>query len=1103
MNILKHLWIVLFSVLSINVLGNEIHKQVQSSFKKSKPEKINVFSKSSKKITNTARLKEHQILSLDKTKLSKLKKLKPKNLQISLPLSNRSFEVDLVQYQILAPDFKVSTSSQKNVEFKEGLFYRGIIRGDTNSVVSISVFDDEVFGVISNSEGNFDLGKIEGTQDYVLHKSDNLQQEIPFSCETADEPSIQRIAETQSLTSSCRAVRIYIECDYNLYTRRSNSVQQVVDFTTGLFNQVAIIYANENVQIQISEIFVWTTTDPYISQTTSSTVLNSFRNTRTTFNGNLAHLISTRPNSLGGVAYLDVLCGSNFRYAFSNINNSYLTFPSYSWSVNVFAHELGHNMGSPHTQSCSWVSGALDNCYTTEGGCPPGPPPVNGGTIMSYCHLTANGVNLANGFGQQPGDRIRSRFNSATCLTPGSVSITPSTATICSGQSVTLNATGGGNYTWTPQTGLNSTTGASVIATPTTTTSYIVSSSINGCTSTATIQITVLPQVNFGTLQNVNDVFEVSGDPSPIVFSTLPSGSSGQFSYQWYYKPGINSAPTGQSTTGWIAITGATTNTYDPPVQSQPITFAVQVDPIGTQDCAPATWASGIRQVTITSITQFTPGTLSSGDQGFCSSGGNPNNITFSINPSSSSGVTSSPNLITSPEAFSTPYWTFEGLTVTQNVENSPFGSLTSERLLETTVNNLHRFYSPIIATSGTITSSIYVKPNGRTSVGLFVGNFNSMAQVTFNLTGVGSVITQSANVQSRSITQESNGWYRISVTSTGDASYRFRLYVLNSSNAQSYTGVTTSGVFVFGAKLESGQLTPYSGSSTQFSYQWYSRAGIFDTPVDGTTTGWSIISGATSQSYDPPQITQSTSYACRVILGNGSQWATGSRKITVLPVFNPGTVTSSDEVFCEPPNPSNITLSQNPTGSGAYQWRWYFKNGTTASCPTGGSTTGWTALTTNIPNGTSFNGSGISYDPPTTAILANGGITYAVLITPIANGTNPACGVATWSSGCRKVSAVDCGFSALPTDTTCLGFELGDPRPNPSQNTCSIDVVIPDRQKAQFRIIDITGSVVFNIEVSQTQTLIVDVSEFSNGIYSYSLNSETIRLSNKLIVLK
>ena len=83
--------------------------------------------------------------------------------------------------------------------------------------------------------------------------------------------------------------------------------------------------------------------------------------------------------------------------------------PTYSWNVEVITHELGHNFGSPHTQSCSWPGGALDNCYATEEGCPPGPAPTNGGTIMSYCHLTLTGINFANGFGIYPGNLIRSR----------------------------------------------------------------------------------------------------------------------------------------------------------------------------------------------------------------------------------------------------------------------------------------------------------------------------------------------------------------------------------------------------------------------------------------------------------------------------------------------------------------------------------------------------------------------------------------------------------------------------------------------------------------------------------------------------------------------
>lgn len=51
----------------------------------------------------------------------------------------------------------------------------------------------------------------------------------------------------------------------------------------------------------------------------------------------------------------------------------------------VIAHELGHNFGSPHTQSCDWPGGAIDFCYPTEGDCYQNSIEYIKGTIMSYC----------------------------------------------------------------------------------------------------------------------------------------------------------------------------------------------------------------------------------------------------------------------------------------------------------------------------------------------------------------------------------------------------------------------------------------------------------------------------------------------------------------------------------------------------------------------------------------------------------------------------------------------------------------------------------------------------------------------------------------------
>jgi gliding motility-associated-like protein len=74
------------------------------------------------------------------------------------------------------------------------------------------------------------------------------------------------------------------------------------------------------------------------------------------------------------------------------------------------------------------------------------------------------------------------------------VAITPSVSTaVCSGQSVTLTATGANSYVWG-----NGATTNSIIVSPTSTTNYSVAGTTSGCTSNAnyTVTVTPLPTVN-------------------------------------------------------------------------------------------------------------------------------------------------------------------------------------------------------------------------------------------------------------------------------------------------------------------------------------------------------------------------------------------------------------------------------------------------------------------------------------------------------------------------------------------------------------------------------------------------------------------------------
>lgn len=367
-------------------------------------------------------LKQSTIAKMDNNTLQSILKNKPQGLSFTLPFLGTNLKIELLQQTILSDGFEVYTSDSPDtpIKIKQGLFYRGIINGDENSIVGISFFDNEIYGLISSTDyGNITINKMDTQDSYLIYSDRDLDAHYSGNCATQEPEGysdvIQKSLENSLETRAGKCVKVYLETDYALYQNKGYNTNNVINYITAVFNNISILFSNESISTQISEIFVWTTQDGY-STTSSSTALNQFRNNRQNFNGDIAHLAALGGNNLGGVAWVNVLCNKSYSFAYSNISASYNNVPTYSWTVEVMTHEMGHNLGSPHTHSCSWPGGAIDNCYTPEGSCSQGPPPTNGGTIMSYCHLTSYGINFNNGFGPLPGDLIRSRVDGATCL---------------------------------------------------------------------------------------------------------------------------------------------------------------------------------------------------------------------------------------------------------------------------------------------------------------------------------------------------------------------------------------------------------------------------------------------------------------------------------------------------------------------------------------------------------------------------------------------------------------------------------------------------------------------------------------------------------------
>ncbi|MDC7993834.1 M12 family metallo-peptidase [Altibacter sp. HG106] len=362
--------------------------------------------------------------------------------------------LDLVEAPDTFYEFTVRTSSGNSYEVDRSTMrhYRGIVRGRPGSVVALSVFEDDVMGLISvPSIGNLNLGKVEGEANlYTLYNDGNLKGELQNFCETIHEEETkeytrEQLFESQRQRSLDNCVRMYFETEYDMY-QQLGGVSQVQNYVTGIFNEVATLYLNESINTIISEIFVWTSPDPYTGSNTG-TLLSQFQSNTSSLNGDLGQLLTFRSVGGGRAAGFDGICNTNVNasLAVSGIYSYYSTVPTYSWTIMVVTHEFGHLFGSRHTHACVWNGNntAIDGCAgSTEGSCSLPGIPSNGGTIMSYCHLTSAGINLSLGFGPQPGNVIRNEVINGNCLTecntcPTDLTIT---ANVFAGQTDTQSA---------------------------------------------------------------------------------------------------------------------------------------------------------------------------------------------------------------------------------------------------------------------------------------------------------------------------------------------------------------------------------------------------------------------------------------------------------------------------------------------------------------------------------------------------------------------------------------------------------------------------------------------------------------------------------------
>jgi hypothetical protein len=685
-----------------------------------------------------------------------------------------------------------------------------------------------------------------------------------------------------------------------------------------------------------------------------------------------------------------------------------------------------------------------------------------------------------------------------------------------------VNETACGSYTWNgttyTQSGTYTWTGTNAA----------------GCDSVVTLNLTITPLLNFGTLVSGNQTFTGSGNPSVISFSINPVGGVGTFTYQWYSKSGIQAAPTGTATTGWTLITGATSASYDPPVQSASISYAVQVNPTGIPDCGVATWATGVRQITINPAV-FTPGVLATGNQTLCNPA-DPANIAFSTAattgstflwyyqdgliaaPAATAALTDWTSTATATSSYNPP----AGLTLNRtyacrvtNGANSQWASGVRQIIVLPVVN-----FGTLAAGNQSFTGNgdpaniaFATSPTGGS--GAYSYQWYSQAGIIASPAGTATtgwtLISGATSVSYDPPVQSASISYAVQVNPTGIPDCGVATWANGVRQITINPAVFTPGVLATGNQTLCNPADPANiafstAATTGSTFQWYFQNGIIAAPVaTAALTGWTSISGATSSTFDAPSgLTTSRTYACRVTNGINSQWASGVRQITVLPVFNPGSLIAN-QTGCNTYDPVSIAMATNPVGSGAYNWRWYYWENTTQLCPTGSTVpAGAVTSATDVRFfGTSTTGSGIFFDP-----LSSGtnGRTWALLITPATNGAIPACGVAQFSTTCHKTIRQVCriGQEEVTEEGNIDEPYLGQSYPNPNQGKFNIEYFLPTDCKGEIVIYDITGKKLAQSECKTggRETLEFDVQHLTQGTYYYSLECNGLKMETRKMIL-
>jgi len=318
---------------------------------------------------------------------------------VELPVSRtKTLTLNLTRFDIVAPKarFLVGTSTgDQPLGSPDVILFKGAIDGEAQSQAFMAVSSTGLINGFVEGQGDQRYAfstppKAEagGRATLTIRKTPAIGGSVDQFCGVVYDPELaQSLGLGMALAPPTAAgpylAHLAIDADQE-FTQLFSTTLEARDYIVQLVGAISVIYERDlNMRLTLVSARLWPDGgEPFSSDPDD---LSDFRaywvaNENTTAVDMVTLLTGGRDFTWGGMAYYSNTC-NGYAYAICSRINGYfaapVTYPDNgNWDINVVAHEMGHNCGSPHTHDDAYQP-HIDDC---------GNGTFTPGTMMSYCH---------------------------------------------------------------------------------------------------------------------------------------------------------------------------------------------------------------------------------------------------------------------------------------------------------------------------------------------------------------------------------------------------------------------------------------------------------------------------------------------------------------------------------------------------------------------------------------------------------------------------------------------------------------------------------------------------------------------------------------------